>query len=203
MYDDGKQQLDNILKLVKTCPEALQKSCFEILLKGYVNSKLPALANVPGAAITQNPATTIAPLAQPPDPGTGVPEQISTRFLSMAKRCGLDQTKFAGLFDFTVEPFAYHALNVPGKSKAQKTRNVALLIAAKAYLMSGHWKADWPEVKSMCVDQDCYDRSNMQTNLTHELINSADAEAGIALSSKGKAAAEKLLLLLTGSEGAD
>lgn len=200
MYEDAKKELKSILEIVGQCPTALQEKCFEVLLKGYVDSHTGAATpKLPPAAprVPDLPAAAGAQELQQ----VSLPESVGPRFRTAAKRLGVTLERLSALFDFTVEPFTFHALHVPGKNKAEKTRNVALLMAAKGYLAAGRWKGDWGEMKAMCVDQNCYDRNNMHNHLSHEYISSATADSGIALSSAGVKAAEALLASLSGAEG--
>jgi len=104
--------------------------------------------------------------------------------------------KLESLFDFSVDPFALHAVALPGKNNAEKTRQVALLAASRSYLAAGAWSADWQEVKSLCVDHNCYDAPNHAVNLkkgASTTFKSVDAGKSIDLSSGGIQEAEKLL----------
>ena len=158
MFEDAEKQLDAILKLVAKCPVPLQEKCFEILLHAYVDSKRRVV-----------PRDGVAP-PPPPQPGEEgeepkLPGEVAGRFRTTAKRLGVDLEKLAGLFDFHSDPFTFHALHVPGKSKAEQTRNVGLLVAMKSYLTTGHWEADMKEVRARCVDQNCYDKTNFRRYL--------------------------------------
>lgn len=198
MYEDGKEQLKAIITLTAQCPQELKEKCFEILLQGYVDSKL-------GKHKFDKPhGSSGVPLdeALPEDQESGnIPENVAPRMKTMAKRLKISIAKFSELFDFTVDPFTFHAFEVPGKNKAEKTRNVALLGATKSYLISGQWRGDWAEVKAMCVNQNCYDRANMNTNLTHDNFKTVNSDSGITLSTSGTKAAEKLIAKLAGAEG--
>jgi hypothetical protein len=199
MYEHTEKELDQILRLVEKCPEPLQLRCFEILLEGYVSS-------ITGSGLTPPPAaasadrTDMLPPPSPPDGGHGVPAEIQNRFKTTARRLGTEVADMAALFDFESDPFIFHALHVPGASKAEKSRNVALLIAAKTYLANGQWVADWKEFRAQCVDHNCFDRTNMGSYLKHDYFKSASAEGGVALSASGIKAAETLLAGLAGKK---
>lgn len=117
----------------------------------------------------------------------------------MAKRLGVALQKLEALFDFSVDPFGLHAVTVPGKNSAEKTRNVALLAASRSYLATGSWVADWQELKSLCVDQNCYDSANHAGNLKKGSglrFKAVDPGKPVELSSGGIKEAEKLLKTL-------
>jgi hypothetical protein len=200
MFDDAEIQLEKILALVAKCPPQLQERCFEILLTAYVDSK--------AAKAPSPPPTPPAPAAatsggqgggQTQGNGGAIPDAVRPRFVAMAARVKVPVEKLASLFDFQLDPFSFHALAVPGSSNAEKTRNVALLLAAKGYLTTGSWTADWKEFRAACVDQACYDRTNNPTYMKNAYFKIAAAADGIALSSSGISAAEALLTQLTGS----
>jgi hypothetical protein len=156
MFEDVERELESILKLVAKCPAPLQEKCFEILLQACVESKRPAEPGTP---------------PPPPPPGGAkseeldLPPEVANRFKTTAKRLGVELPRLAGLFDLHSDPFTFHALHVPGKSKAEQTRNIGLLVAAKSYLTTGQWSADLKEVRARCVDQNCYDGTNYRRYL--------------------------------------
>jgi hypothetical protein len=192
MFEDAEPVLERILVLVAKCPEALQGKCFEILLNTYVQGVHPP-AEKPGRfepEFTGERDRHNVDRRQPE-----IPESIRSRFSAFASRLKVSQEELAGLFDFHSDPFTYHAVEVPGASKAQKTRNVALLLAVKTYLSAGTWTADWKEFRAMCVAQNCYDRQH-----NAEYLNSAKegyfttaTEQGITLSPAGIRAAQALV----------
>ncbi len=192
MFEDIESQLDRILKIVAKCPQNLQEKCFEVLLTTYLKTlgaeRKPTTGADKGKKGQQSQAEKHE--LTPPDE---IPQEIRRRFENMAKRLTVSVTDLARLFDFTADPFSYHALQVPGKSKADKTRNAALLVATRNYLVTGHWTGDWNEFKSMCVDQNCYDRANNPQIMKHAYFKNASPETGIELSGGGQKAAEALL----------
>jgi hypothetical protein len=194
MFEDAEKELDQILKLVAKCPAPLQEKCFEMFLQAYLRPTAGEPVEPRRSGQHDTP-----PL--PPADETGesaIPAEILGRFKTTAKRCGVELPALAKLFDFHTDPFTYHALNVPGKSKAEKARNVALLVAARTYLATGQWAADWKEVRARCVDQSCYDNTNMRKYIespTHSYFKNLDAPS-MTVASSGIKAAEALLTQL-------
>ena len=200
MYEDAETQVKAILKIVSLCPESLQEKCFEILLQGYVSSHTPTRGRH---------AAADAPPPPPPSRANGdgaessIPPELANRFRTTAKRLDVPVKRLESLFDFNSEPIIFHALHIPGDAKADKTRNVALLVAAKSYLTTGAWTADWKEVKSQCVDQNCYDAANFATMMKRaqaDLFKSLEIGKSMELSSGGVKEAEGLLKKLSASE---
>lgn len=125
-----------------------------------------------------------------------IPSAVLTRLKNTAKRLGVTLQNLESLFDFSVDPFALHAITLPGKKNSDKSRNVALLAASRSYLATGSWCADWQEVKSLCVDHSCYDAANHAVNLkkgANRLFKGVEPGKPIGLSSGGIKEAEKLL----------
>ena len=194
MFENAEPVIDRILELVAKCPEPLQNKCFEILLNAYIESIKP-----------KAPAADLGARKQNDDKGKGkkddppvdleLPDEVRRRFKAFAGRAKTAEPLLATLFDFHNDPFTFDAgLSVPGNSGADKMRNVALLAAAKNYLATGNWTADWKEYRKMCVEQDCYDRANAGKNLNakKEWFSKA-TEDGITLAPGGVTAATTLI----------
>ena len=193
MYRNAEAALDRINEIVAKCPKDLQAKCFEVLLSGYVQIEVGSLRP------SQAPVTD--PGGKPKQQGTlppesPIPPSSLPRFKSTAKRLGVAIERLESLFDFNVDPFALHPVTLPGKNNAEKTRQVALLAALRSYLATGSWSADWPEVKSLCVDQNCYDRTNHAMNLKQgsgKLFKPVTSGKQILLSTDGIRKAEELV----------
>lgn len=197
MYKNGEAALDRILELVAKCPKELQEKCFEVLLTGYVQLEVGAIK--PHSPPPSGPQQQQSPPQTPPAE-SAIPPTVLPRFKNTAKRLGVALERLEALFDFNVDPFGLHAITVPGKNNAEKTRNVALLAASRSYLATGSWVADWQEVKSLCVDQNCYDSANHAVNLkkgTGSWFKAVDPGNPVELSSGGIKEAEKLLKALS------
>jgi hypothetical protein len=200
MYESGQTALVHILELVAKCPKEFQEKCFELLLSGYVQREV-------GTAMPRPPADKIQQVwqnqQQDPPADSHVPAAVLPRFKNTAKRLGISTEKLESLFDFSVDPFALHAVTIPGKNNAARARQVALLAASRSYLAAGSWSADWQEVKSLCIDHNCYDAANHAVNLKNlkkgatALFKGVEPGKPIELSSSGVKEAEKLLKGLT------
>ena len=143
MYKNGEVALDRILELIGKCPKELQEKCFEVLLSGYVQLEVGMTKPQTPPAYAQQGQEKKDEI---PPPESRIPPAVLHRFRATAKRLGIAVEKLESLFDFSVDPFAFHAVVVPGKKSAEKARNVALLAASRSYLAAGLWSADWQEV---------------------------------------------------------
>lgn len=195
MYADAQKTLEDILGLVERCPANLREKCFELLLKAYLDSKVTVVsAAVPGVAL--HPTASSLPKTSESDMGT-LPDALKSRFTAAAGRMGVQVQQLAGLFDFQLDPYNYHALSVPGENKADKCRNVGLLLCAKAYLTMSDWSADWKEFRAVCIDQMCWDQANAGTHLGKSgLFKTYSAADGLVCAGKGIEAAQALLAQL-------
>lgn len=198
MYENAEEVLARILSIVDKCPDSLKEKCFEVLLRGYVEKELSILRARESREMARPVVSAEADIAD------SIPPAVLPRFKNAAKRLGIELSKLASLFDFGNDPFTFHALVVPGKNKAEKTRRVGLLVAAKSYLATGNWIADWQEVKAECVNQNCYDASNQLVNLQagegEGWFKSVETGKNIELSVDGVKEAERLLTALSQAE---
>jgi hypothetical protein len=124
---------------------------------------------------------------------------------ALAKRRGISLERLAALFDFSVDPFAFAPLHVAGDNIAERTRKVALLVAARSFLATGRWVADWAEIKSMSTHQNCYDLTNFAQTLRKgkgNIFKSAEVGTGVELSAQGQEQAEQLLTDLAQGDAA-
>jgi len=201
MYKNGEGALERVLELVARCPKEYQEKCFEVLLSGYVQLEVDG-AKPPGLAAQSRLDQQMQ--RQSPPAESHIPPAVLPRFKATSKRLAVAIDKLESLFDFSVDPFALHAVTLPGKNNAEKARQVALLAAARSYLAVGSWSGDWQEVKSLCVDQNCYDATNHAVNIkkgASTMFKSVEPGKAIELSSDGVKEAEKLLKKLAEDTG--
>jgi hypothetical protein len=204
VYEDGEEQIKRIVQLLDVCPEPLRPKAFEILLQGYVNSISAPLQGVsPAGGAAQQPP----PLRPPPhsDAMTSVPADVLPRLRAMAKRRNIAEDKLANLFDFSLDPFSFAPLHIPGANKGERARRMVLAVAGRSFLATGKWSADWAEIKAMCTHQNCYDQANFAATLKGSkgtIFKSVEVQGTVELSSSGTDEAEKLLSsLATGENG--
>jgi hypothetical protein len=202
MYEESEPELTRILGLVKSCPEALRETAFKILLEGYVASLVGKTR-----ATTPSTAPPTDPLPPQGNPATdeswreGIPEEVLPRFQTMASRIKVSPDQLADLFDFSTDPFAYAAIHIEGKSNRERVCRVALLVAARSYLATGKWSADWAEIKAMCTHQNCYDVNNFSSSLSRaegDWLKTVNSGSSVQTSAKGQKEAERLLATLAG-----
>jgi len=201
MYENADDELQRILKLVESCPEALRPKAFEILLQGYVESMKPRVPAQPSSdSERRRPAP---PLRQDQDLGPTIPADVLPRLRAMAKRRNVAPERLAAVFDFSSDPFTFAPVHVPGTAKNDRAKKVALLVAARGFLATSRWVADWAEVKAMCTHQNCYDLPNFSATLKRskgDIFKAVDVGTGVELSAAGTEQAEALLAELAGPD---
>jgi hypothetical protein len=197
LYPDAEKYIDEILKIVEKCPEPYKQKCFEVLLQGYVTHQVKTTVG------EEKPPELKKPIIVDSSKDTQVPTEILQRFKTFAKRLDVGLDKLERLFDFTTDPFIYQPFTPPGTNAAEKVRSIALILAAKTYLMTGNWNADWKEVKSLCVDHNCYSATNHLTNLQKgksTLFKTVETGEAIVLTPDGIKQAEAIIKTLTEAE---
>ena len=196
MYESAEPELQRILKLVEGCPETLRPKAFEILLQGYVTS-LSAPARPPAPSLA--PATPHVHKADN-EWAASIPAEALRRLQVIAKQVKTTSAEhLSSLFDFSQDPFGFGPFAVPDGSKKERTRRVAQLVAARSYLATGHWLADWAEIKSMCTTQNCYDLANFAATLKAgkgDIFQSVKNGESVELNAKGISAAHQLMATL-------
>ncbi|MEM9360714.1 MAG: hypothetical protein AAGB04_31450 [Pseudomonadota bacterium] len=208
MYEIADDELLRIAKLAESCPELYREKAFEILLQGYVTSLVsPHVAAAPAVPPDPIPQGDLPPIASSTDDSwrEGIPQEVLPRFQSMAMRLKVAPSGLADVFDFTMDPFTFAAVNVEGKSKTERVLRVAVLVAARSYLATGRWIADWAEVKAMCTHQNCYDVNNFSSTLNRaagDWFKKVSSGASVQPSATGQKEAEAVLAKLAGGSGA-
>jgi hypothetical protein len=194
MYEQAEEELKKILALVELCPEPLRGDAFKILLEGYVRASMPS----PPAKSPQ-PDGTKTPTKPAEHLGGAIPPDVQTRLGAMAKRRNLSAEQLAGLFDFTTDPFTFAPLNLTGENNTDRTKNVALLVAARSFLPTGKWVGDWAEIKAMTSHQNCHDVANFAAGLKKlksKQFKGVTVGTSVELSATGTDEAEQLLAKL-------
>jgi len=201
MYENAGSELKKILELVETCPEQLRNKAFEILLQGYVSTLISKNVSVGMSAPPK--ALEIAQVDRNPQDlwREGIPDEVLPRFMSMASRIKAKPERLANIFDFSTDPFTFSAVHVEGKSTRERALRVAMLVAARAYLATGRWAADWAEIKAMCIHQNCYDVNNFASTLNAaqgDWFKKVISGSTVQPSSKGQQESERILAELAG-----
>lgn len=203
MFKDAETAIKRIVGLVELCPEPYRGKAFEMLLNAYLSTEKPTKAQQQDEVQREDSGTEQK--REDESWKLGIPDEVLPRFKAMASRLKVSPEKLADLFDFTSEPFTFAAIHIDGASNRERTKKVALLVAARSFLATGKWLADWAEIKAMCTHQNCYDVSNFSKYLKAsegESFKKVDIGTNIQTSAKGQSEVEQLIAVLAGASDA-
>lgn len=170
---DLKKEVKKIVDIVKECPDNLQQTCFEILLRDFLESRKPSLGKS----------------KEPQIPAEGAEKQTSTEEKvggenGASSGQGADLTltdlhvkarKFMEKYKVTIEQLNQlfykegdKILPLFDDLKTTRTAEcqvrVALLKALVAALLSGEFQSNVEEIRSECQAMKCYDTNNWNNN---------------------------------------
>lgn len=205
MFEDAEKVIKRIVDLVELCPKEYREKTFEMLLNAYLSEKGAAGSTEKSSYEPKNAQNFRAAATGDDSWKSGIPDEVLPRFKAMASRLRLSPESLADLFDFSSEPFTFAAIHVDGTSSSDRTRKVALLAAARSFLATGRWQADWAEIKAMCTHQNCYDVSNFSKYLKAgegDVFKKVENRANVQTSAKGQSDAEQLIASMAGGTNA-
>lgn len=182
-----KDELREIIELVKSCPPNLQDKCFEILLTD-------TLSNLRGGRkVVQEPN----PAPNPANNGDEITNaDVAKRAAAFAKGNGMEISHLQKVFDFEEEGIVtIKAPDLKVAKNSQKQKRLALLIGVEHQLMEGKFDVPTEELREMCVTYGCYDPSNFGANLknTKQIFAGFKASGTNKLSPVGKSEAAALI----------
>ena len=111
--------------------------------------------------------------------------------------------KFGNVYD-SVDGRLKIIADIPGKSNAEKTRNIALLLLY-GYLQLGTEQIASEAIRQACVDQGCYDSTNFASylkGLKSRIVMNTKSGGGydVKLTAPGRKDARELVEALNGAE---
>ncbi len=164
MNKDIETKLDEILSLVKKCPENLQEKCFELLFNYYFSNqtihsrKNPELSN-------ENPSQE---LNTPNSETTGGDEiklnQIHTKVKAILKNGELTLDDINNLFYQENSEFKPLYDDLKSTKMSDSQIRLTLLGSLKNALKDGEFKISVNEIRDLCDTHKCYDSANFATN---------------------------------------
>ena len=119
---------------------------------------------------------------------------VSPIALKWMRRSQLSGKQLSAFFSLGIEEIDLVAKSVPGKSKAERVRSVALLLGIAGYLSSGVARVTDDKLREACGHYDAYDGTNFAKQL--KAINAevtGSKESGYTLSSRGLTTATELI----------
>ena len=181
--EDIKEEIKDILEIVKSCPANLQEKCFEILLTYALK----------GSSSSPAPLQPPAPLAGFP---VEAPPEITRRIRAFAAQNGLgDEMIFKVFAVDDVGTVSVEVTDLKVNQNAKKQRRLALLIGLRHQFMNGSFDVPLDELREMCVTYSAYDAPNFATNLKNmkEIFSGFKPGTTNKLSPKGKSEGAALI----------
>jgi hypothetical protein len=170
--EDLKKEIKKIVDIIKECPENLQQTCFEIILRDFLESrKHQGKIKEPSASAVKMPIVTPPEDkgAVTPKAGTGEGSDLTISELHVKAR------KFMEKYTITIEQLnqifykegdkllpLFDDLKTTRTSESQI--RVALLAALVNALSTGDFDANVEEVRAECQARKCYDMNNWGNN---------------------------------------
>jgi hypothetical protein len=182
--DNLKEEIKDILEIVKSCPPNLQEKCFEILLTEALKGTSPSV-----------------PPSPTPVPSVGVysaevPPEVKKRIRAFAGQNGLTEDQIAKVFAVDdAGTVSIEATDLKVNKTAKKQRRLALLIGIRHQFMEGSFDVPLDELRELCVTYSAYDPANFAANLKNmkELFSGFKAGATNKLSPTGKSEGAALI----------
>lgn len=149
-----EKEVEEINKIVKTCPEMVQEKCFELLF----NLKCGVISKTPSKSI---PVKEENDKQKEVKPKTGY--KLPGNVLVLLRKNGLSETDLEKLFMLDHKPILpLYKVDVSKMSQAQ-IQKVFMILLENA-LSTGQFKADYAEIRDACKEEGLFD-GNFATNL--------------------------------------
>ncbi len=164
MSKDIATKLDEILSLVKKCPESLQEKCFELLFNYYFSNpshqqKKPTDVN------NENPSEVqITPISETTGGDEIKLNQIHTKVRAILKNGDLTLDDINNLFYQEDSEFKPLFDDLKSTKMSDSQIRLTLLGSLRNALKNGEFKISVDEVRQLCDTHKCYDSANFATN---------------------------------------
>ncbi len=119
---------------------------------------------------------------------------ISSVAQKWMRRNGLSADELSKLFSLGIDDIDLVAKSVPGKSMAERTKSVLLLLGVSSYLSSGAPRVPDDRLREALVHYDAYDSANFAKHLrTNAALASGTKESGYTLTARGLTSATEVI----------
>lgn len=187
-WTDIKQEMVEILDIVKMCPEPLQEKCFELLVAALLDG---GVQKKPRRKPSEEPPATVESESKDADMGDEIVEaDLHTKVRRFLGKEGISLDQLNALYykeDDEIRPL----YETPGTHKmAEAQVRLALLTAFENALPSGDFCFDVETIRARCQDMKCYDGANFAANFKNSAALFGDFKykrgASGELSTEGK-----------------
>jgi len=164
MNKDIETKLDEILSLVKKCPENLQEKCFELLFNyHFLNST--GFQKKTSEENNMSPAQEkISPISDTTGGDEIKLNQIHTKVRALLKNGDLTIDDINNLFYQENSELKPLYDDLKSTKMADSQIRLTLLGALKNALTDGEFKISADDVRTLCDTHKCYDSANFATN---------------------------------------
>ncbi|MDD2636816.1 MAG: hypothetical protein PHW82_15090 [Bacteroidales bacterium] len=164
MHKDIETKLEEILSLVKKCPENLQEKCFELLFNYYFSNQ----GNQSKKSFdpsNENPSQEqITPISETTGGDEIKLNQIHTKVRAILKNGELTLDDINNLFYQENSEFKPLYDDLKSTKMADSQIRLTLLGSFENALKDGEFKILVEDVRSLCDTHKCYDSANFATN---------------------------------------
>jgi len=149
-YSKLKKKIEEIANIAKSAPDEFKEKCFELLLDDYLERE----RRIPGSEKAKDKRSDGTPSNE-----KGRKEEIHIKVKAFLRKFDLTPDQLKKLFWIEgdlIEPI--YKLTTTGVSKSQI--QISLLEALKEAIKSGKFEFNTENIRSLCNDKKCYDKSN-------------------------------------------
>lgn len=167
-----KEKVEEFAEIAKSLPDNLQVTCFELLLRNYLEGGKhpPGEPKVAGSAVATPPPGPVQAMTTTPPAEAGSKQEdlkgadLHVKAKKFIEKHALSVDQLNNLFfkeDGQLKPL-YDDLKTTRTSESQI--RLTLLLALQTALTTGEFEADVEAVRRECVARKCYDGNNFSNN---------------------------------------
>jgi len=167
VYEKLKKEIPKLVELCEQLPERYRDRCFETLMGSLVSAASPDPEDTkskrkPKVSSAADSETETNPGNQP-EPPAHRGDVLPAKARAVLRRISLTEEQLRTLV--LLEDGEVHFLREPEQTTNAATQLTwALLVALSTMLKGGDLSFDPEDVRSICIDRGCYDKSNFSAN---------------------------------------
>ncbi len=157
MLDKLKTDLDEMLALVKKCPNDLQEVALKTLLEHWLRTN----AAPPAPPIPMPGILSPAPAPHPHPVATSLPANFQPFMMANS----LTEAHLQRVYHPLGAGAQLIVSSIPGTGKSGQQVSLALLIAVRQAMATGTFICALEDLRQMCLHYNCYDSANFAATL--------------------------------------
>jgi hypothetical protein len=175
-----KDKVKEIAEIAASLPDNLQQPCFELLLKHYLASTLPAPGSSERAAavksaIREEEVSSAATPSEPPPPLEEVAKEqadltnndLHVKARRFMEKYSVSVAELNNLFYKEGQEIMPLYEDLKTTRTAESQIRIALLLSLRNALRSGEFQVTVEAVRTECRDRKCYDAGNFAANFNN------------------------------------